>query len=116
MTPIISVNCSSLTTVNQSDYFACECKGTDGNPPANVTWFKDNTLQTVTGKEEAILRFTDVDKDDSGTYRCEAKSHEEAKNETFMELIVNCEYKRILIDQASMEVFKTILLLLLLFL
>ena len=99
MTPIISVNCSSLTTVIQGDYFACECKGTDGNPPADVTWYKNNTL-IVTGKEKAILRFTDVDKDDNGTYRCEAKSHDEAKNETFMELIVNCEYERILINQA----------------
>ena len=97
--PIISVNCSSVTTVNESDYFACECKGTDGNLPADVTWYKNNVL-IVTGKEKAILRFTDVDKDDNGIYRCEAKSHDETKNETFMELIVNCEFERILINQA----------------
>ena len=85
--------------MNESDYFACECKGTDGNPPADVTWFKDST-QIITGKEEAILRFTNVDKDDNGKYRCEAKSHEKAKNETSIELIVNCKYNRIWIDQA----------------
>ena len=78
----------------RSDYFACECKGTDGNPPADVTWFKDNT-QNVTGKEKAILSFPNVKKDDSGTYRCEAKSHDRAKNETSIELIVNCKYNRI---------------------
>ena len=36
-TPKISVNCSRITVVNEDDYFACECKGTDGNPPADVT-------------------------------------------------------------------------------
>ena len=51
-----------------------------------------------------------LDKDDNGTYQCEAKSHEKAKNETFMKLIVNCEYVRILTNQASMKVFKTIFL------
>ena len=99
MTPIISVNCSNPTTVNQGDYFACECKGTDGNPPADVAWYKNNT-QIVTGKKEATLRFTDVDKDDNGTYRCETKSSEKAKNETLMALIVNCEYNRILMNKA----------------
>ena len=91
MTPKIAVNCSSITTVNQGDYFACECKETDGNPPADVTWYKNN-IQIVTGKEKAILRFLNVSKDDTGTYTCEAKSHEKAENKTLMELIVNCKY------------------------
>ena len=81
----------------QGNNFACECKGTDGNPPADVAWYKDDT-RIVTGKEEAILHFTDVDKDGNGKYRCEAKSHEEAENETSIELIVNCEYNRTLIE------------------
>ena len=76
----------------EGDYFACKCNGTDGNPPADVTWYKNNT-PIVTGKEEAIFRSANIDKDDSGTYRCEAKSGiEEAKNKTSMELIVNCKY------------------------
>ena len=94
MTPIITVNCSSLTTVNQGDYFACKCKGTDGNPPAAVTWYKDNT-QIITGNEEAILRFPSVYQVDNGTYICEAKSLEEAKNETLIELIVTGMYTHI---------------------
>ena len=85
------MNYSNPTTVNQSDYFACECKGANGNPPADVTWYKDNT-KFVTRKEKAILRFPNVKRDDSGTYRCEAKSGiVEAKNETEIELIVNCK-------------------------
>ena len=74
------------------DYFACQCIGINGNPPANVTWYKDNT-QIVTGKEKSILVISNVDKEDSGTYRCEAESGiEEAKNETSMELIVIRKY------------------------
>ena len=92
-----TVNCSSITTVNQSDYFACECKRIDGNPSADVTWYKDNTQIGVTGKEEAILILSNVDKDDNGTYRCETKS-QKGKNKT-IELIVNCTYNRILMHR-----------------
>ena len=81
VTPIISVNCSSVTTVEEGNNFACECKGTDGNPPSDVAWYKNNTL-IVTG----ILVFSNVNKDDSGTYKCVAKSHEKAKNKTLIEL------------------------------
>ena len=90
-TPKISINCSSVTTVHQNDYFACECNGEYGNSTANVTWYKDNT-QIVTGKEKAVLVFSNVDKDDNGTYRCEAKSHKNVKSETSMELIVIRKY------------------------
>ena len=64
----------------------------------------------MTGKEEAILRFTEFDKDDNETYQCEAKSHGQKVTNKFMKLIINCEYVRILSNQASMEVFKTIFL------
>ena len=90
--PIITVNCSSSTTVKEGDYFACECKGTDGNPPADVTWYKDNTKIGDTGNKKAILRFTDVKRGHSGTYSCEAKSGiGNVKNETEIGLIVNCK-------------------------
>ena len=103
--------------MSQGNYFACECKGTDGNPPADVAWYKNDEPKKVRGKEKAILRppadvawykndepkkvrgkekailrFLNVGKDDSGTYTCEAKSYEKAKNKTSMELIVNCKY------------------------
>ena len=81
--PEVSINCSNPTTVIQSDNFACECKGTDGNPPADVTWYKDNTLIGDSGEKKAISSLSNVDKDDDGTYKCEAKSGtEEAKNKT----------------------------------
>ena len=91
VTPVVTVSCSSPTIVNQGDNVSCECKGTDGYPPADVIWYKNNT-EIVTGKEKAILRRTNVGKGDSGTYRCEAKSSEKAKNITEIELIIIGEY------------------------
>ena len=89
--PKITVNCSHLTELKRRESFACECTATNGSPPADVTWFKNNT-KIVTRREEAILVLSDVDKEDSGTYICEAKRHEGAKNTTSIELIVNCKY------------------------
>ena len=60
-------------------------------PSAVVTWYKEGT-QIVKGKENAILRFLHVDKDGDGTYACETKNDEKAKNVTTIELIVNCKY------------------------
>jgi hypothetical protein len=77
--------------VNTSDIFTCLCKGQGGKPPANVTWYKGNDVKSITGKEEQIFRVFGVQKEDSGKYRCEAKSHEVAKNDTEIELIVNCK-------------------------
>ena len=77
--------------MNQSDYFECECKGTDGNPPAYVTWYKDNTKIGDTRIENAVLSLSNVGIDNNGTYRCEAKSYEKARNETSIALIVNCK-------------------------
>ena len=77
--------------MHEGDNFRCECKGTISNPPANVTWYKDNT-QIVTGKENAVLSLSNVGIDNNGTYICEAKSSEKAKNETFLDLIVTSKY------------------------
>ena len=88
---MISVNCSKVSYVNQSDYFACECNGTDGNPTADVTWY-NSSGKIVTGKEKAILVHTNVDEDDNGTYRCEAKSSQIAKIEWPIVLFVICKY------------------------
>ena len=89
--PIVTVSCSSPTTVVEGDNFTCECKGTNGNPPADVTWYKDSTQIGDTGKEKAILPLSNVSRGDNGTYTCEAKSLDET-NETAVALIVACKY------------------------
>ncbi|XP_028413706.1 titin-like [Dendronephthya gigantea] len=79
VTPSVSISCSRVNTVNTSDEFSCVCRGEGGNPPANVTWYKGNKIM-ATGIVEAKLKFSNVDKDDSGNYTCVAESHEKAKN------------------------------------
>ena len=76
--------------MEKGDEFTCICTGKGDNPPADVTWYKGNK-RIITGKEEAILRFSYVKKEDNGTYKCEAKRLDEAKIE-IIELIVNCMY------------------------
>jgi hypothetical protein len=76
--------------LTKGDDFTCVCRGEGGNPPAVVTWYK-GSQQIVIGNEIAILSLTDVDKDNHGTYRCEARSHEKAKKATTIEIIVNCK-------------------------
>ena len=86
------LNCSNPTILKKGEGFICKCKGTDSDPPADVTWYKNNK-KIVTGKEkEAILSFSNVDKDNSGTYRCKAKTRENAKNEISIQLIVIRKY------------------------
>ena len=84
-----------MNIVKQGDNFVCKCEGKEGYLPANVTWYKDDT-EIAAGKEKAILVRSNVDKDDNGTYSCEAKSSERAKNKTAIELVVNCKYNILL--------------------
>ncbi|XP_046857380.1 uncharacterized protein LOC124450779 [Xenia sp. Carnegie-2017] len=86
--PKISINCSSTTILNVSDYFSCECKGEDGNPPAVVTWYKASR-RIISGEEMATLTIARVDRDDNGLYRCEAKGDEKAKAEKTVQIFVN---------------------------
>ena len=64
-----------------------------GNPPADVTWFKDGAKTGGTGKEEQTLTLTKVYKTASGTYECVhvAKSHT-LTEEKSIEIIVYCKY------------------------
>jgi hypothetical protein len=77
--------------VNVTDNFICVCKASGGNPPADVTLYKGNKQIGQSKKGEQTLRLINVDRNDAGTYRCEAKSHDSAVNETEIELIVNCK-------------------------
>ena len=68
--------CCSPIIVNEGDNVSCTCQGQGGNPPADVTWYKDNHKIGETGKEEKTLTLTNVTngKDHKG-YKCVAESH-----------------------------------------
>ena len=90
----MTLSCSSPVTVNESDNVTCVCRGKSGNPPANVTWYKDGIQIGGTGKEKQTLTLRNVNRADSGTYKCVAQSHINATDEKSIKVIVifNCKY------------------------
>jgi hypothetical protein len=87
----VTLSCSSPITVNEGDNVTCVCRGEDGNPPANVTWYdKDGVQIGGTGKEEQTLTLSNVVKTVSGTYKCAAKSHT-LTDQKSIEIIVYCK-------------------------
>ena len=88
--PILSINCSKLNTLNKGDDFTCECRGEGGNPPANVTWYKDGLQIGTTGKEKQTLTLKNVDNRASGTYKCVGQSHTLVEKIS-IKLIVYCK-------------------------
>ncbi|XP_028407303.1 neural cell adhesion molecule 1-like [Dendronephthya gigantea] len=73
--PVVSVNCSSLIMVNVGDNITCLCEEKGGFPPANVTWYKDSTQIGVLKKEQNALTLNNIDRNDSGRYKCIGQSH-----------------------------------------
>ena len=86
----MTFNCSSPIIVDEGDNVTCVCRGQGGNPPANVTWYKDNRKIGGTGKEEKTLTLKDVDRTASGTYKCVAQSHN-LTDDKLLEMIVYCK-------------------------
>ena len=88
--------CSSPITVKEGDNVSCTCEGRDGNPPADVTWYKDNRKIGGTGRKEKTLTLTNVTNEkDHGSYKCVAQSYpnETFQDEVMVEVIVNSKPK-----------------------
>ena len=86
---------SSNITVNEGDNVSCACQGQGGNPPADVTWYKDKRKIGGTGKEEKTLTLTNVTHEkDHGNYQCVAQSYpnEIFQDEVIVEVRVYCKY------------------------
>ena len=87
--------CSSPIIVHEGDNVLCTCQGQGGNPPANVTWYKDNVKIGGTGKEAKTLTLTNViHEKDHGNYKCVAQSYpnEMFKDDVIVEVMVYCKY------------------------
>ena len=84
---IIALSCADTVELDEGEDFTCECNGTDGNPPANVTWYKDGR-PIATGKKHARLVLKNLQEKDSGTYQCVAMSDDNAKNVKSIEVEV----------------------------
>ena len=71
----MTFTCSSRIILNEGDNVTCVCRGKGGNPPADVTWFKDGVQIGETEKEEQKLTLSNVSKTASGIYKCLAQSY-----------------------------------------
>jgi hypothetical protein len=68
------------------------CRGEGGNPPANVTWYKDGVQIGGTGIEEQTLTLSNVNGTESGTYKCVSQSHINATDEKSIEIKLGSKY------------------------
>ena len=89
----MTVSCSSPVTVNEGDNLTCVCTEQGSNPPATVTWYKDNKQIGDQGKERQALNISNVQRKDGGTYKCEAKSL--FNDEKSVEIIVHCKHLKL---------------------
>ena len=87
--------CTSPIIVNEGDNVSCTCQGQGGNPPADVTWYKDNGKIGGKGKEEKTLTLINVTNEKHhGNYKCVAQSYpnEMFQDEVIVKVVVNCKY------------------------
>ena len=76
MTPKVTINCSSHITLNEGDDATSVCRSKDGNPPANVSWFKDGVQIGGIETENQTLTFRNISRrGNEGTYKFVAQSH-----------------------------------------
>ncbi|CAB4044487.1 muscle, skeletal receptor tyrosine kinase-like, partial, partial [Paramuricea clavata] len=73
--PNVMINCPSHITLDEGEDCTCVCTEQGGNPPANLTWYKDGKQINNASYGENILTLTNVTKLDIGTYKCVAQSY-----------------------------------------
>ena len=90
----MTLNCSISIKLIKGDNVACLCRGEGGNPPANVTWFKDGEKISDVGTEYQTLSLLNVGGADRRTYKCIASSDpgEKYTDEKFIQVIIFCKY------------------------
>ena len=79
---------NSSNRVIEGDPFVVTCNAS-GDPKLIIYWIKEDNKQRING---SILNFTSINRNDSGTYRCEAKN-DCASDSRAATIIVFCKYK-----------------------
>ncbi len=90
----MTINCSSLIKLIEGDDFTCVCRGEGGNPPANVTWFRNGRQFGEIRTENNTLTRTNVDETDNVTYTCFAQSYADPMFDDSKSVVVQvkCKY------------------------
>ena len=79
----------SSDTVIEGNYFNVTCKASG---ELIVYWIKEDTNQRING---SVLNFTNINRNDNGTYRCEAEN--DCGSDSRVEIInVFCKYENML--------------------
>ena len=78
----------SSNSVNEGQSFNMTCV-TSGYPEPNVYWTKGNNGARING---SVLTFTNINRTDSGQYRCEAKN-DCGSNSSVQSIEVFCKYE-----------------------
>lgn len=86
----MSISCSGSITAIEGDRILCACKEEVGNPPSNLTWYKNGKKFGVTTKKENRLVRNELKRDGSGTFKCVAQSEKLADEKSF-QLSVLCK-------------------------
>ena len=77
--------------MDEGDNLTCLCGAEGGNPPPNVTWYKNGEQIGEARDGKNILNLTDVTEKDNGTYTCVVQSYT-LKDKKSIEVIVYCKY------------------------
>jgi hypothetical protein len=88
----VPLNCTNFITLNEGDDVTCECGG--GNPPFDVSWYKDDKKigGSGTGTENEALTLKNVDETASGIYMCSAQIDSMYEDNKTIVVRVNCKY------------------------
>ena len=78
----------SSNLINEGQSFNMTCV-TSGYPEPNVYWIKGNNGARING---SVLTFTNINRNDSGQYRCEAKN-DCGSNSSVQSIEVFCKYE-----------------------
>ena len=85
--PTVKRIVNSSNSVNEGQSFNMTCVTSDPEP--NVYWIKENNGASING---SVLTFTNINRSDSGQYRCEAKN--DCGNDSSVQSIeVFCKYE-----------------------
>ncbi|XP_028399291.1 hemicentin-1-like [Dendronephthya gigantea] len=74
--PNVTLDCRNCPVrPDEGDNFTCLCKSKGGNPPPNVTWYKDGVKISDVGTVNQTLNIWNINRKDTGTYKCVATSY-----------------------------------------
>ena len=86
--PVVERIVNSSNSVNEGQSFNMTCL-TSGYPEPNVCWIKEHNGACING---SLLTFTNINRNDSGQYRCEAKNDCGSKS-SVQSIEVFCKYE-----------------------